>query len=132
VSEERASHCLTQKTVTTQCEAKLAQERNGINGKGPRSGKQTVYAGFDLEQASLRTARVGLVERSVEMDCGIIPCAIRAMAVGQDLRAFSNVQIFGATFFWNVSRPKLEGLAFSLSCYRFGLLVRSEHHDVFK
>jgi hypothetical protein len=41
----------TQKTVTTQCEAKLAQERNGINGRGPRSGKQTVYAGFDLEQA---------------------------------------------------------------------------------
>jgi hypothetical protein len=51
VSEERASSCLAQKTVTTQCEAKLAQERNGINGRGPRSGKQTVYAGFDLEQA---------------------------------------------------------------------------------
>jgi hypothetical protein len=31
----------------------------------------------------------------------------------------SNVQIFRATsFFWNVSRPKLEGLALSLSCYR--------------
>src|SRR5580700_5973591 len=26
---------------------------------GPRSGKQTVYAGFDLEQASLRTTGVG-------------------------------------------------------------------------
>jgi hypothetical protein len=51
VSEERASSCLTQKTVTIQCEAKLAQERNGISGRGPRSGKQTVYAGFDLEQA---------------------------------------------------------------------------------
>jgi hypothetical protein len=51
VSEERASSCLTQKTVTAQCEAKLAQERNGIDGRGPRSGKQTVYAGFDLEHA---------------------------------------------------------------------------------
>ena len=51
VSEERASNRLTQKTVTAQCEAKLAQERNGINGRGPRSGKRTVYAGFDLEQA---------------------------------------------------------------------------------
>src|ERR1700692_208150 len=58
VSEERASSCLTQKTVTTQCEAKLVQERNGINGRGPRSGKQTVYAGFELEQASLRTTGI--------------------------------------------------------------------------
>jgi hypothetical protein len=51
VSEERASSCLTQKTVTAECEAKIAQERNGINGRGPRSGKQPVYAGFDLEQS---------------------------------------------------------------------------------
>ena len=41
----------TQKTVTCQCAAKLGQQRNGIIGRGPRSGKETVYAGFDLDQA---------------------------------------------------------------------------------
>ncbi len=59
-SEERANSCQRQKTVTCQCAAKLGQERNGINGRGPRSGKQTVYAGFDLDQASLRTAWLAL------------------------------------------------------------------------
>jgi len=59
-SEERTNSCQRQKTVTCQCAAKLGQERNGINGRGPRSGKQTVYAGFDLDQASLRTAWLAL------------------------------------------------------------------------
>jgi hypothetical protein len=45
----------TQKTVTCQCAAKLGQQRNGIIGRGPRSGKETVYAGFDLDQASRST-----------------------------------------------------------------------------
>jgi len=57
-SEERANSCRTQNTVTSQCAAKPGQQRNGINGRGPRSGKETVYAGFDLDQASLRTTRV--------------------------------------------------------------------------
>jgi hypothetical protein len=52
VSEERASNRLTQKTVTAQCEAKLAQERNGINGRGPRSGKQTFMPASTLSKGS--------------------------------------------------------------------------------
>jgi len=40
--------------------AKPDQERNGINGGDPElvEGEEAVYAGFDLEQASLRRYRV--------------------------------------------------------------------------
>jgi transposase InsO family protein len=50
--EERANRNQTQKTATSEREAKSAQARNGINGGDPSAsadGAQAVYAGFDLE-----------------------------------------------------------------------------------
>ena len=50
--EARAQRNQSQKSVTSQREAKAAQARNGINGGDPSSlldGAQAVYAGFDLE-----------------------------------------------------------------------------------
>jgi hypothetical protein len=43
--------------------AKPDQERNGINGGDPElvEGEEAVYAGFDLEQASLRRSPRGRV-----------------------------------------------------------------------
>ena len=41
--------------VTAGCGAKRSQARNGINGRGPRSGRDTVYAGFELDPAQRST-----------------------------------------------------------------------------
>ena len=111
-SEERANSCQKQKTVTCQCAAKLGRERNGINGRGPRSGKQTVYAGFDLDQASLRTAWLGLCREPLDsMLNGLwhLDGALGTIILPQDLRSVLGRKSFTLLLFWNVSRPKLKG-----------------------
>ena len=55
--EDRAASPQTQNTVTPRRGAKPAQGRNEINGRGPLGGKDAVYVGFELEQASRSAIR---------------------------------------------------------------------------
>jgi hypothetical protein len=85
-----------QTLVTAGRAARRAQARNGINGRDPRSGRATVYAGFDLEPA----------ERSAYRDA---PQRAEGKTLRQPLRGLRRAKFFSAPFLANVSRQKHEG-----------------------
>jgi hypothetical protein len=102
--------------------AKLGQGRNGINGKAPRSGRGPVYAGFDLDPA----------ERSA-LGGNRLPSADDKKTRAQIYAAFKRANLLLKLLFWNVSRPKREGLAdLQFKLLSVSSWVRTEHDDLYK